>query len=106
MDGLPDGAWVAARAGEVQGLADDVRRLALAARVADDVYWRSGAAEAFRDALASDVRALAGVAAALDDVVAALGAHARALDHLALDHLAPGVAEAATLALRLLPWLP
>ena len=62
MDGV-DGAWVAARAAEVQGLADDVRRLALAARVADDAYWRSDAAEAFRAALVSGVRALARVAA-------------------------------------------
>ncbi len=105
MDGV-DGVWVAARAAEVQGLADDVRRLALAARVADDAYWRSDAAEAFRAALVSDVQALARVAAAFDDVVAALGAHARALDQLApLDHLAPGVAGAAGLALRLVPWL-
>ena len=100
MDGV-DGLWVAAQAAQVQGLADDVRRLALTARLADDAYWRSDAAEAFREALAADVQALARVAGALDDVVAALGAHARALDHLA-----PGVAEAAGLALRPVRWLP
>src|SRR3954447_9604218 len=101
MDGVADGVWVAARAAEVQGLADDVRRLALTARLADDAYWHSDAAAAVREALASDVRALARVAGALDDVVAALAAHARALDHLP-----PGVAEAAGLALRLRAWLP
>ena len=98
-DGV-DAAWVTARAAEVQGLADDVRRLAHAARTTDGVEWRSGGGEAFRAALESDVRALAGVAAALDDVAAALATHARALDHL--EH---GPAQVAGLALRMAQWL-
>jgi len=75
-----DGTWVRQRAGEVAGLAEEVRSIADRVRRAGDAEWRSTAAAAFRAGLEAEVRRLLVVGGEVDEAAAALRAHADAIE--------------------------
>jgi hypothetical protein len=73
-------------AARVQGIGDDVRRLAQEALAAGGVRWQSVAADGFRCRLAQERARLRATVAALDGAAEALTRHAVALDQVDEPH--------------------